>query len=256
MNRIEAVFNKKDKPVFISYLTAGHPTLEKTPALVKAMEEGGAEIVEIGIPYSDPLADGPVIQSAAQKALAAGATVDKIFAMIPNIRKETQIPLILMVYFSTIYRYDIGKFIKNSVDAGIDGLIIPDMPLEEREEILSLMDQEKLAFIPLVAPTTKDRLSKVIAGGSGFVYCVSTLGVTGEKGNFYADLSNYLKSVREQASLPIAVGFGISDRKDIESLAPLADGVIVGSALVRLIDETDGNEVALRQKVAELTQMD
>lgn len=252
MNRIESVFRKKNGTVFVGYLMAGHPSLEKTPSLVKAMAEGGADIVEIGIPYSDPLADGPVIQEAGQIALKGGATVDRILEIIPAIRHETSIPLILMVYFSTIYRFGSRDFIDKCRKAGIDGLIVPDMPLEERDEILPLLGDD-IAFIPLVAPTSKERISKIIRGAGGFVYCVSTLGVTGENGHFHPDLLAYLKDVRELSPLPIAVGFGISKREDITGLAPYTDGVIVGSALVKCIQESGGEPEALKDKVMKLT---
>ena len=252
MNKIEAVFKGKTKPVFIGYLMAGHPTLEQTPLLVKAMEEGGADIVEIGIPYSDPLADGPIIQAAGQKALLGGATVDRIFDRMPAVKEVSDIPLIFMVYFSTIYQYGIKRFINRCIVAGIDGLIIPDMPLEERDEILPLLGSD-LAFIPLVAPTSKERITGIILGASGFVYCVSSLGVTGENGHFHPDLLEYLRDVRQLSELPIAVGFGISKREDIINLAPYTDGVIVGTALVKAISESDGNPDVLRKKVSELT---
>lgn len=252
MNRIESVFKGKEGTVFIGYLMAGHPSLGKLPCLVKAMMEGGADIVEIGIPYSDPLADGPVIQEAGQIALRGGATVDRILEAIPVIRQESDIPLILMVYFSTIFRYGSDDFIKKCKDAGVDGLIVPDMPLEERDEILPLFGDD-IAFIPLVAPTSKERIVKIIKGGSGFVYCVSTLGVTGETGRFHPDLLAYLNNVRQLSTLPIAVGFGISKRDDVVGLAPYVDGVIVGSALVKTIQESNGEPEALRNKVMELT---
>jgi tryptophan synthase alpha chain len=252
MSRIESVFKAKNGTVFIGYLMAGHPKLEKLPELVRAMEDGGADMVEIGFPYSDPLADGPVIQEAGQIALREGATVDGIFDIIPEIRKISGIPLILMVYFSNIFRYGPQRFADRCGKAGIDGIIVPDMPLEERDEFLPLLPHG-IAFIPLVAPTSGERISEIVKGAGGFIYCVSTLGVTGENGRFHPGLPDYLNNVRRLSPLPIAVGFGISRREEVTGLAPYTDGVIVGSALVKTIQESGGDPAALRSKVAELT---
>lgn len=253
MNRIESVFKAKNGTVFIGYLMAGHPKLKKLPELVKALEDGGADMVEIGVPYSDPLADGPVIQEAGQIALKEGTTIDGIFDSIQEVRKKSGIPLILMVYFCNIYRYGPQRFADRCVQAGIDGIIVPDMPLEERDELLPLLPAG-FAFIPLVAPTSRERIPDIIKGAGGFIYCVSTLGVTGENGRFHPELLDYLGNVRRLSPLPIAVGFGISSREDVTGLAPHADGVIVGSALVNTIQESGGDPAVLRNKVAEMTR--
>lgn len=257
MNRIDQKFielKQKGKKAFIGFTTAGDPTLEKTIELVGALEEAGADIIEIGVPYSDPLADGPVIQLANQRAFKnADLNVKNVIQTITKIRKTTEIPLIFLVYINTILVYGKEKFIGECVEAGIDGLIIPDLPLEEKEELASIIEQTDLALIPLVAPTSKDRVEKITAGCKGFVYCVSSLGVTGRASDFHADILNYLSEVKSKTSLPIAVGFGISTPEDILRLKDYVDGVIVASVVVKKIGETDGDIVAVKELVKSLS---
>lgn len=252
MNRIEAAFIKQQRPIFIGYLMAGHPSLEQTPALIKAMEEGGADMVEIGIPYSDPLADGPIIQQAGQMALQNGSNPDLIFEMLPAVRTMTGIPLLLMVYYSTLFRYGTEKFLARCRASGIDGLIVPDLPLEEQHEMIAALEGKGIAWIPLVAPTSNDRIARITAGAKGFVYCVSTLGVTGTDSRFCKDIEAYLTTVKEVAGLPVAVGFGISSHEDIVKLGPYADGIIVGSALVKSIGESGGDAEVLKELIKSL----
>lgn len=255
-NRIKAAFEAlevKGEKAFIGYLTAGDPDLNKTEAFVYALEKGGANIIELGIPFSDPLADGPTIQEAGQRALAAGVTIDKILNMVEGIRKNTNIPLVFMVYYNTILIHGVEKFIKRCHEVGIDGIIVPDLPLEERSELLEVLDAYPIAFIPLIAPTSKDRIKKIIEGCSGFVYCVSSLGVTGGRSNFYEDITPYLRLIKKHAHIPIAVGFGISSREDIQRLENEVDGVIIGSAIMRKIQETNGDEVAIEAYIKELS---
>ncbi|GKX29395.1 tryptophan synthase alpha chain [Vallitalea longa] len=255
MNRINKKFENlqlNNQKAFIGYITAGDPNLDKTEEFVYALEEGGTHIVELGIPFSDPLADGPVIQAAGQRALNAGITVDKIFRSVMNIRKNTDVPLVFLVYYNTIIIYGKERFIKRCEETGVDGLIIPDLPLEERDELTEIMNYEKLCFIPLVAPTSKDRISKIVEGCKGFVYCVSSLGVTGEKSNFYKDIKSYLQDVKKKSDIPIAVGFGISSKEDIKKLENDVDGVIVGSAIVNEIRASKGDTIKLKEYIAGL----
>ncbi|WP_113675526.1 tryptophan synthase subunit alpha [Vallitalea guaymasensis] len=257
MNRITKKFQElqsKNKKAFIGYLTAGDPNIKKTEEFVYALEKGGTDIIELGIPFSDPLADGPVIQDAGLRALNAGVTVDKIMNLVKDIRKNTEIPLLFLVYYNTILIYGKEKFIRTCEEIGVDGLIIPDLPLEERDELEKIMDYDKLCLIPLVAPTSKDRIRKIIDGCNGFVYCVSSLGVTGGKSNFYSDIQSYLQDVKENSSLPIAVGFGISCRDDIKRLEDHVDGVIVGSAIVREIKRSKGDVIVLKEYIESLTK--
>ncbi|MCT4598013.1 MAG: tryptophan synthase subunit alpha [Vallitalea sp.] len=256
MNRITKKFQELqslNKKAFIGYLTAGDPDISKTEEFVYALEEGGADIIELGIPFSDPLADGPVIQAAGQRALNAGVTVDKILKLVKDIRENTNIPLLFLVYYNTIIIYGKEKFINRCEEIGIDGLIIPDLPYEERDELEVIMDYEKLCLIPLVAPTSKDRINKIIKGCNGFVYCVSSLGVTGEKSSFYKNIDDYLKEVKKNSHLPIAVGFGISNKDDIIKLQKNVDGFIVGSAIVREINMSGGDKIALTEYIKTLT---
>lgn len=256
MNRIDQKFielKKQNKKAFIGFLTAGDPTLEQTIELVCGLEEAGADIIELGIPYSDPLADGPVIQLAAQRAFKnKDLSVANIMKMVANIRTHTQIPLLYLVYINTIIVYGKDRFIKDCVNAGIDGLIIPDMPLEERNELLDLINATDIALIPLVAPTSKDRIKKIIDGGKGFVYCVSSLGVTGRSSQFYSDVKSYLKDVKKKSNLPIAVGFGITTKQDVIDLSEDVDGVIVGSAIVQKVAEGEGNVQVVKDFVQAL----
>ena len=253
MSRIEKKFQElKGKSAFIGYITAGDPTIKKTKELVIAMEKGGCDIVELGIPYSDPVADGPVIQAAAQRALDNGTTVDKIFEEVEKIRKDSQIPLVFLVYYNTIYSRGVENFVKECSKNGVDGLIIPDLPVEEREEILPYIKKYNVDLIPLVAPNSEERIPKIIENGGGFVYCISSFGVTGTREEFDSSIGNYLEKVRKSSHLPLAVGFGISTREDVETFEKLADGVIVGSALVKVVEKTNGDSVELEKKVKEL----
>lgn len=253
MNRIDKKFKELkqvNKKAFIGFITGGDPTLDKMGELVKGLEDGGADIVEIGIPYSDPLADGPVIQKANQRAFKNDdLSVSNIMKEVKKVRQTTNIPLLFLVYINTIIVYGKEKFISECQDAGIDGLIIPDLPLEERDELLPVMKDSGIVLIPLVAPTTKDRLPKVLEGCGGFVYCVSSLGVTGRSSSFYNGVEDYLTSVKSQTSLPVAVGFGIASKADVEALSPYVDGVIVGSAIVRKVEESKGEGKVLEKFV-------
>ena len=254
MSRIGKKFEKLGgKTAFIGYITAGDPSIETTKDLVLAMEKGGCDIVELGVPYSDPVADGPVIQAAAQRALDNGVTVEKIFEVVEDIRKESQIPLVFLVYYNTIYANGLEKFVNKCAETGVDGLIIPDLPLEEREEILPFMKTKEIDLIPLVAPNSGDRVEKIIENGGGFVYCISSFGVTGTRTEFDNTIGAYLKEVKKVSELPLAIGFGISTREDVKTFETLANGVIVGSALVKVVAETNGDTKALENKVRELS---
>ncbi len=258
MNRIEKQFQmlrKQHKKALITFLVAGHPCIEATEELIYAKERGGAHIIEIGIPYSDPLADGPVIQKAAQQALDRGVRLGDIFACIGRVRTNTQIPLVFLVYYNTIFAYGIERFINACKEAGIDGLIIPDLPMEEKEELSPFLQDTDIAIIPLVAPTSKERVKALVQGGRGFVYCISSLGVTGMRQEFHARLESFLSSVREATELPIAVGFGISTKEDVINMQPYVDGVIVGSAIVRHIEESGGDPKSVEAFVRTLADV-
>ena len=244
MNRITQKMHElreNKTTALITYITAGDPHIKATEELVYALEAGGAHMIELGIPHSDPVADGPVIQDAVQRSLESGTTIKDIFQCVKKIRENTQIPIAFLVYYNMIYAYGRKKFIDKCREVGVDGLVIPDLPLEERDEIISYLSDDRVALIPLVAPTSKSRIKEVVAGGDGFVYCVSSMGVTGQKNSFHKDVNKFLKDVKTSTNLPIAVGFGISNQKDIERFKELVDGVIVGSAIVKEIHNCNGD---------------
>lgn len=255
MNRIEAKFKElrsKGKKALITYITGGDPSIEKTEQYIFDKEAAGADIIEVGIPFSDPLADGPVIQVAAQRALDNGVTLEKIFNCIQNVRMKSQVPLAFLVYYNTVLYYGPERFVKKCEEIGIDGLIIPDLPKEEREEIQPYINNSTVALIPLVAPNSKQRIKSVIEGGGGFVYCVSSLGVTGVRQEFYREVEGFLQEVRNNTDLPLAVGFGISKKEDVEKLQPYVDGVIIGSAIVKKIEENNGRSDELIKYLKEI----
>ncbi len=240
--RIKTVFAEllaQQKKALIPYLTAGDPTLALTKELVIAMDQAGADIIELGIPYSDPLADGVVIQRAAQRALAGGASLTKVLELVASLQGTITAPLVLLVYFNPIYQYGIKDFIEQCVAVGVGGLIIPDLPVEESAEIRKIVaaGNYPLDLIPLVAPTSRERISTVVAGATGFVYAVSSKGVTGVRKEFAADLADFLAQIKGTTSLPVALGFGIGSVETVTKVKDHVDGVIVGSALVELIEK-------------------
>ena len=241
MERIEERFmalNRERRKAFIAYLTAGDPSLEKTEELIPALEAAGVDILEIGVPFSDPTADGPVIQAASQRALKKGATLEKILAMIARLRRFSEIPIVLFTYYNPIFSYGPERFARDAAATGVNGILIVDLPPEEADELRRFTDPAGLAFITLIAPTTdQKRAGKILRGATGFVYYISVTGVTGTAVPRPDDVRREVDRLREMTVLPIAVGFGISTPAQAAAIAPLADGVVVGSALVRLIGE-------------------
>ena len=220
---------------FIPFVTCGDPDLETTAKVVRAMAEAGADLIELGIPFSDPTAEGPVIQAANVRALASGTTTDKIFDMVRELRKDVTVPMVFMTYANVVFSYGSEKFISSCADIGIDGLILPDVPYEEKEEFDPICKRYGLDLISLVAPTSEDRIAKVAGEASGFVYVVSSLGVTGVRSEITTDIGAMVKLIRSATDLPCAVGFGISTPEQAKKMASLSDGAIVGSAIVKLI---------------------
>lgn len=238
MSKIKAAF--REKKAFIPFLTAGDPDLETTKELVKAMERAGATLVELGIPFSDPTAEGPVIQGANLRALAGGTTTDKIFDMVKELRQEVELPLVFMTYANVVFSYGIERFAQKMEEVGMDGLILPDVPFEEKEEFAPACRAHGIDFISLVAPTSEERIGLIAREAEGFLYLVSSLGVTGERREITSDVSRMVSLAREaNPSLPCAIGFGISTPDQAQKMASLADGVIVGSAIVRKIGEKE-----------------
>jgi tryptophan synthase alpha chain len=245
MGRIESKFRmlkKTKRKAFVAYLTAGDPSLEMTAALIPALEAAGADIIEAGVPFSDPTADGPAIQAGAQRSLKQGTTLKKILAMIGRLRGTSDIPLILFSYYNPILSYGPERFAADAVAAGVDGVLVVDLPPEEADELRCFTDPAGLAFIPLIAPTTDpDRAERILRRATGFVYYISVTGVTGTAAPDPVDVRRDVERLRAITALPVAVGFGISTPAQAATIAPLADGVVVGSALVRLIGE-QGNK--------------
>ncbi|MHB8907654.1 MAG: tryptophan synthase subunit alpha [Syntrophales bacterium] len=241
MGRIEAKFaalKKANRKAFVAYLTAGDPEMETTAELIPALEAAGVDVVEIGVPFSDPTADGPAIQAASQRALARGATLAKILAMLAGLRRTSAIPIVLFGYYNPILSYGPEKFAADAAAAGVDGILVVDLPPEEARELRRFTDPAGLAFITLVAPTTDPaRARKLLRGATGFVYYISITGVTGTAVPRPDDVRRDVERLRGMTALPLAVGFGISTPDQAAAIAPLADGVVVGSALVRLIGE-------------------
>ncbi len=236
MSKIAQAF--RNGKAFIPFLTCGDPDLETTERLVYAMAEAGADLIELGIPFSDPTAEGPVIMAASERALRGGATTDKIFAMVKKIREKISIPMVFMTYANVVYSYGTERFVKTAAEIGIDGLILPDVPFEEKEEFIGACRSFGLELISMIAPTSDDRIDRIAREAEGFLYCVSSLGVTGVRSRITTDLGAMIKRVRAaNPQIPCAIGFGISTPEQADEMAGYADGVIVGSAIVRMIGE-------------------
>ncbi len=235
MNKIASAFN--NGKAFIPFITCGDPNLDITEELVYAMEEAGADLIELGIPFSDPTAEGPVIQEASLRALENGTTTDRIFDMVKRIRQKTQLPMVFMTYANVVFSYGSEKFISQAAALGIDGIILPDLPYEEKEEFAPLCRQYDVALISLIAPTSEERISMIAGDAQGFVYCVSSLGVTGVRSGITTDVETMVRKVKKAKEIPTAIGFGISTPKQAKQMSEYADGVIVGSAIVKLCAE-------------------
>ncbi|MCF6096823.1 tryptophan synthase subunit alpha [Thermovorax subterraneus] len=244
-NRIDMTFErlkKEGKKALIAYITAGDPDIETTAELIFKMIEAGADAVEIGVPYSDPLADGPVIQRASARALRNGTKIKDIMKMVEMIRKNSQIPILYLVYYNSVFIYGVERFMKEAYSAGVDGIIIPDLPLEERGEVFELTKKYGLHLIPLVAPTSHGRIKKIVENAGGFVYCVSSTGVTGERERIETDIKSYLEEVSKYTGLPKAVGFGISSPEMARNIKDYCEGIIIGSAIVSIIEKASTKE--------------
>jgi tryptophan synthase alpha chain len=235
MSRVEQVFAKGK--ALIPFITAGDPDLKTTEQLILAMAKAGADLIELGIPFSDPVAEGPVIQLASERALQAGATTDKILALVSRVRKESDVPTAFMTYINPVFAYGIDRFMQDSREAGVDALIIPDLPFEEREEIVPYCSQYGIELISMIAPTSRERIRMIAREARGFVYCVSSLGVTGVREQISTELDKMVKMVKEVQDIPCAVGFGISSPEQAQQISQTADGVIVGSAIMQIVEQ-------------------
>jgi len=237
MNRIDVSFNKvkeNNGKALIPFVTCGADfTVEETADLIIELENTGATLVEIGIPFRDPLADGPIIQNAYTKALQNGTKVKDVFRCVELVREKSDVPVVLMVYFNVVYFKGLENFVKEAAESGVDGLIVPDVPLEERGEINKICEEYGIYLIPLVARTSKERIAAITKGAKGFVYCVSTNGTTGERSSLDSGTHEYLEHVRKVVDIPMCIGFGISSKEVVREVKDYCDGVIVGSAIVK-----------------------
>ena len=233
MSNIAKAF--KNGKAFIAFLTCGDPDLKTTAAAVRAAVQNGADLIELGIPFSDPTAEGPVIQGANLRALQGGVTTDKIFDFVRELRKDVTVPMVFMTYANVVFSYGAEKFISTCRDIGMDGLILPDLPFEEKEEFLPLCHQYGVDLISLIAPTSANRIAMIAKEAEGFLYLVSSLGVTGTRSEIKTDLASIVEVVRENTDVPCAIGFGISTPEQAKQMADLSDGAIVGSAIVKIL---------------------
>lgn len=239
MSKIANAF--KHKKAFIAFLTAGDPSLAKTEEYIAAMAQAGADLIEIGIPFSDPVAEGEVIQAANIRALQSGTSVPRIFEMVRQVRKKTDIPLVFLTYANPVFIYGYERFFSECRDSGMDGIIIPDLPFEEKSELSEIATSYGIDLITLIAPTSEERIQMVAAEAKGFVYLVSSMGVTGVRKEIGTNVSAMVRAIRQATNTPVAVGFGISGPEQAKAIAKEADGVIVGSAIVRIIEEYGEN---------------
>jgi tryptophan synthase alpha chain len=235
MTRVQQAF--ADGKAFIPFVTAGDPTLEITEQLVIKMAEAGADLIELGIPFSDPVAEGIVIQRADERALAGGTTTDMIFEMVSRVRQVCSIPLAFMTYINPVFTYGADRFVQKCCETGIDALIVPDLPFEEKQELLPYCLEYGIDLISLIAPTSHDRICMIAREAQGFVYCVSSMGVTGVRQEITTEIGEMIKLVKKVKDIPCATGFGISTPEQAAKMAQLADGVIVGSAIVKIVEQ-------------------
>ena len=235
MSNIAKAF--ENKKAFIAFITCGDPDLETTIKVVKEAAANGADLIELGIPFSDPTAEGPTIQGANLRALTGGVTTDKIFDMVKELRKEVTIPMVFMTYANVVFSYGAERFIKTCSEIGIDGLILPDLPYEEKEEFHPVCAKYGVDLVSLIAPTSENRIAQIAKDAEGFIYVVSSLGVTGTRTEIKTDLESIVKAIRENTNVPCAIGFGISKPEQAKKMAGISDGAIVGSAIIKIIEK-------------------
>ena len=235
MSNIKKAF--ENKKAFIPFITCGDPDLETTAKIVREAVANGASLVELGIPFSDPTAEGPVIQGANLRALNGGVTTDKIFDLVRDLRKDVTVPMVFMTYANVVFSYGSDRFFKTCSEIGIDGIILPDLPFEEKEEFLNDCHKYGVDLISLIAPTSKDRIAMIAKEAEGFIYLVSSLGVTGTRTEIKTDLESIVKIIRENSTVPCAIGFGISTPDQAKKMASVSDGAIVGSAIIKIMEK-------------------
>lgn len=235
MSNIKKAF--ENGKAFIAFITCGDPDLETTAAAVRAAVENGADLIELGIPFSDPTAEGPVIQRANFRALSGGTTTYQIFTFVKELRRDVTVPMVFMTYANVVFSYGADRFISTCKDIGIDGLILPDLPFEEKDEFLPLCHKYGVDLVSLIAPTSKNRVAMIAKEAESFIYIVSSLGVTGTRSEIKTDLTSIVKVVRENTDVPCAIGFGISTPEQAKKMADISDGAIIGSAIIKLLEK-------------------
>ncbi len=253
MNRIESRMDElknRNKKAFITYVTAGLPDMDKTAELIKT-QDGITDVIELGIPFSDPIADGPVIQQAGYEALQNGSSLKKTFVLMESIRKEgCEMPIVFMLYYNTIANYGVEEFVKKCNETGVDGIIVPDLPLEEQDSLReALVKSDKTILIELVSPVSGSRIKDILKNARGFVYCVSSMGVTGQAADFHREVISYLSKVKEESKIPVMMGFGIREAIDVKPMKDIIDGCIVGSHFIELLKASDYSSEAAREYV-------
>lgn len=237
VNRLEELKARGEK-AFITYMTAGLPELDQTADIIRAQAEAGVDVIELGVPFSDPVADGPVIQDASYRSILKGTNLIKTFDIVNDVRSDCEVPIVFMMYYNTIMHYGVEAFVDKCIETGVDGLIIPDLPYEEQFELKAFLGKEGAPkLIPLVSPVSKDRLPKLLDGAEGFVYCVSSMGVTGQAADFHKNVREYMETVKTEAKIPVMMGFGIRTAADVAALKDTIDGCIVGSHFIKLMEE-------------------
>ncbi|MGN1116476.1 MAG: tryptophan synthase subunit alpha [Candidatus Ornithomonoglobus sp.] len=252
MNRIDehfAALKESGRKALITFLTVGDPDIETSKEAIRTMEREGVDLIELGVPFSDPSADGVTIQEADERALAGGTDIHVVFDMVKDIRKEIKVPMVFLLYYNVVLQYGLDAFFKKCAEVGIDGLIIPDLPYEESDEIAEYVEKYNVYQIFLVSPTSRDRVEKIAKAAKGFLYCVSSLGVTGEKSSFETNFGEFFGIVNKHAACPACVGFGISNGGQVRELSSYCDGAIVGSAIVKAI----ASGSTLEERMANLT---
>ncbi|MDD6734457.1 MAG: tryptophan synthase subunit alpha [Lachnospiraceae bacterium] len=235
MSKIKEAF--KNGKAFIAFITCGDPDLETTAAAIREAVKNGADLIELGIPFSDPTAEGPVIQGANIRALNGGVTTDDIFIFVKELRRDVTVPLVFMTYANVVFSYGIERFLTNCKESGIDGMILPDVPYEEKEEFQPLCERFGIDFVSLIAPTSENRIAMIAKEAEGFIYVVSSLGVTGMRSEITTDLPSIIKVIRENTSVPCAIGFGISTPEQAKRMGEISDGTIVGSAIIKILEK-------------------
>ncbi|MCI1654595.1 MAG: tryptophan synthase subunit alpha [Lachnospiraceae bacterium] len=244
MNRIEEKFQqlkKEQKKAFVTYITAGLPDMERCKELIKAQEEAGLDVLELGVPFSDPVADGPVIQDASFRSIQKGTSLRKCFDLVEKVRKEgVELPIVFMMYYNTITHYGLEEFARKCNETGVDGLLVPDLPMEEQGPLKEVLgDRDETILLQLVSPVSAGRIPEILQDARGFVYCVSSMGVTGQAADFHKSVLSYLKDVKQRSSIPVLMGFGIRTPEDVAPMKEIIDGAIVGSHFINLMEQSN-----------------